>query len=1547
MSDKNSPAIEQIITILNNSPTAIYVSAIDNYELLYINEKARDILASNSTGQERTCYEAAGFTQPCSFCQTSKMSRDKFLVREFQLPIDSSIYQLSGKIIDWDGREAHIEYITDITERKKEENKSKAVKEELQTTFSCIPCGLCVYKFENGKISPLFHNPAFYGIMGYSKEHIKEIENDTSFLGVHPDDLPVLQSKIQDAILKGGLVQYIYRVWNDNKNEYRWIRLDGSVETQADNTKFLYGVYSDVNKRVLLEQELTAAKDKMQDIINAIPGGVAIYKVSDIFETIYFSDGVPELSGYTVEEYHELIKEDAAKMTYYEDTEMVVSNIQEAIKNHTVTEFDFRKQHRDGHIVWVHVQAKQIGEEDGCPLIHCVFHNISNLKETQLELDHLVNSIPGGIASYRIEDGQFIPIFFSDGIVALSGHTRKELEEITKNNALEVIYEADKKRVSDEAVSALKSGRVLDISYRVHHKDGSLVWIHLNGRRMGPLSDSSRFYAVITGMSSETRLFQSIANETADGIYVISKDTYELFYTNESKNLFLKDNITIGEKCYKALFGKSAPCEFCTLKSHKPDNSEHDMLVDGTDKFYSTRFHETDWNGISAYVKYVRDVTEETKIKFEKERLSMYFQSVVENLPGGITVIRYESDNSLIPEYISEGFASMCHMTVEEVENVYKNDIFASFHSDDSDNIKNKVLDSINSGNSHCELTGRLKLKDGGYIWVKSTISLIHSLDGVKRLYTVHTDISKSVEEKDQLRQQYENILLQHYQAPGPDTLILGHCNITKNKILEIIDYTDSDLLKTFGYVRNEFFSGIAGLVTDENEHQQFLDTYLNKPSLEAYLNHDTEKILKCFVKLPKEEKGRYVQFKVNMIEAPDSGDITGILTVTDITEQTISDRILHQLSITSYDYVIDLNLSNDSFTVLSCNKNAHCAPPKYGRHSQRVLDMVSTAIVPKDKAQYSKLLEPDEIRQRLKKEGSYTFAYAISDEKGDIRSKNMTVSAIDLRLDRVSLVCSDITDSVREQQGLLNMIAYTFDLACLFNIDDSRLTLYTRQIVLENLTPYIIDDYDKKLNIFANQQDTEKEKAELKMRFTISSMIKNLSKKPSGYDFVYPQKTEDGLRYKQINVLWGDENHRTICMVRADVTDMLAAERHTKETLERALELAEEANKAKSDFLSTMSHDIRTPMNAIIGMTTLAEVHLDNREKVLDCLKKISVSSKHLLSLVNDILDMSKIERSKIAMNIVPVYLPDLINQIAVIIEPQAKEAGLKFNYKLKEIKHNYFLGDSLRINQILINILNNAVKFNPFGGKIDFTVEEIPALKTNNVRFCFTVSDTGVGMSEEFLKHIFDPFARDSSAAKIEGTGLGLSITKGLVELMNGKISVDSKPDIGSTFKVELEYKINNNIEKTISKNNTEDSIPKDKNLFLGRRFLIAEDNDINAEILCGLLDLYGAEYTVEENGEKAVSAFSSAAPGTYDAIIMDIQMPKMNGYEATRAIRNIGNPESKTIPIIAMTANAFAEDIQSALDSGMNAHISKPVDVSILLNTLNRLLKNNKDG
>ena len=272
---------------------------------------------------------------------------------------------------------------------------------------------------------------------------------------------------------------------------------------------------------------------RLVDIINAIPGGVAIYKVSDRFETVYFSDGVPELSGYTVDEYYELSKGDAAELINREDTGMVVQKAEQVIRTHETAEFEVRKQHRDGHIVWVRVQVKWSGEEDGCPLLLCVFHNISELKEAQLEMQHLINSIPGGIASYRVENHRFIPTFFSDGVMALSGHTRAEYEALIGDNALNIVYGQDRERVMEAAEAALSSGEVLDVSYRMRHKDGGLVWIHLNGRRMGPLSENTRFYAVFTGMSLETRLFQSIANEMADSIYIIAKESYDLLYVNE------------------------------------------------------------------------------------------------------------------------------------------------------------------------------------------------------------------------------------------------------------------------------------------------------------------------------------------------------------------------------------------------------------------------------------------------------------------------------------------------------------------------------------------------------------------------------------------------------------------------------------------------------------------------------------------------------------------------------------------------------------------------------------------------------------------------------------------------------------------------------------------------------------------------------------------------------------------------------------------------------------------------------------------------------
>lgn len=558
-------------------------------------------------------------------------------------------------------------------------------------------------------------------------------------------------------------------------------------------------------------------------------------------------------------------------------------------------------------------------------------------------------------------------------------------------------------------------------------------------------------------------------------------------------------------------------------------------------------------------------------------------------------------------------------------------------------------------------------------------------------------------------------------------------------------------------------------------------------------------------------------------------------------------------------------------------------------------------------------------------------------DDSGDIRIKNMTVFATDLRLGRVCLARTDITESVRQQQGLLYMIAYTFDLAGFVDLSSGgRLTMYTRDTVLKNLPPFIMENYDEAIMRFLGSHDSEDAKRDVRELFRTKTMLKNLREKPSGYDFLFSYKEDDGsLRYKQVNVLWGDANHRTICLVRADVTDMLASERQTKKILEDALALAEEANKAKSEFLSAMSHDIRTPMNAITGMTALAAAHLDDRERVADCLKKISVSSRHLLSLVNDILDMSKIESSKITLNRMSISLSGLVEQLSAIIAPQAGGAGLRFVINKGDIRHDCFYGDVLRINQILINILSNAVKFTPEGGTVEFRIEELETCREpEHTRYRFTVRDTGIGMSEEFLSHIFDPFTRSNRTAGIEGTGLGLSITKGLVDLMGGTISVESRVGEGTTFCVELEGECADGMDSDVSEETDAGILePGADTLLAGRRFLIAEDNAINAEIISELLRMFGAEPVLRQNGAQAVREFRDAPAGTYDAVLMDIQMPVMNGYEAARAIRETDREDAGTIPVIAMTANAFAEDVEKSRRAGMNAHISKPVSAGEL--------------
>ena len=385
------------------------------------------------------------------------------------------------------------------------------------------------------------------------------------------------------------------------------------------------------------------------------------------------------------------------------------------------------------------------------------------------------------------------------------------------------------------------------------------------------------------------------------------------------------------------------------------------------------------------------------------------------------------------------------------------------------------------------------------------------------------------------------------------------------------------------------------------------------------------------------------------------------------------------------------------------------------------------------------------------------------------------------------------------------------------------------------------------------------------------------------------------------------------------------------------ALQTAENANKAKTDFLSNMSHDIRTPMNAIIGMTSLIRHDAGNKAKVIEYADKIDISSQHLLGIINNVLDMSKIEAGKTVFKYTDFSILDFITELNTIFHSQIDEKNQTLTIIKENIRHEWVNGDQVHLMQIFSNLVSNAVKYTQEGGKIQFLVEECETKSSVYAKYRFLVSDNGMGMSADFKDTIFDAFTRAESSMtnKIQGTGLGMAITKNLVEAMGGTIDVESELGQGSCFEVLIDLRIAE--DRFVSSTEQAEKDEPAGNVLKGMRFLCAEDNELNAEILMELLKIEGAECTICENGKRVLEAFEQSAPGDYDMILMDVQMPVMNGYEATKAIRRSSHELAKTIPIIAMTANAFSEDIQHSLAAGMNAHVSKPVEMKVLEKTI----------
>ena len=466
----------------------------------------------------------------------------------------------------------------------------------------------------------------------------------------------------------------------------------------------------------------------------------------------------------------------------------------------------------------------------------------------------------------------------------------------------------------------------------------------------------------------------------------------------------------------------------------------------------------------------------------------------------------------------------------------------------------------------------------------------------------------------------------------------------------------------------------------------------------------------------------------------------------------------------------------------------------------------------------------------------------------------------------------------------------------------------------------------------------------------SMSTVAKRLEKREM---LSFTAQTVDERWLTMIIVPQGYDKNGKLCTVlvaNRDATEEKEREIEQDKNLRNALAAAEHANKAKTVFLNNMSHDIRTPMNAIIGFTALATAHIDNTELVLDYLKKIHTSGQHLLSLINDVLDMSRIESGSVEIEYAAVHLPDILNDLKTIIQGSSYSRQQKLSIDTQDILHEDIITDKLRLTQVLLNISSNAVKFTPAGGRISICVSEKPCNRDGFATVIFRVKDNGNGMSQEFRKHVFDSFSREHTVTEngIGGSGLGMAIAKNIVDMMGGTIQVESEVGKGTEFTVAFECKIAGAAVKQepapepgdlIKSENQKPQVESKRN-YKGKKALLVEDNELNREIATAIIKEIGLDVDIAEDGTDAVNMMSSAEGRKYDLIFMDIQMPKMDGYTATREIRTLDDPKCANIPIIAMTANAFEEDRKKAIKAGMNGHIAKPISADAILENLDQI-------
>ena len=1031
-------------------------------------------------------------------------------------------------------------------------------------------------------------------------------------------------------------------------------------------------------------------------------------------------------------------------------------------------------------------------------------------------------------------------------------------------------------------------------------------------------------------MNQTTReRFDKLLDDAASAIYVCDAETFELLYINRKCADMVGKPLEAarGCTCYGYLKGQKAPCAECYIHTANHDAyTEREYSSEATGRHYHLRGKLIDWEGRPALVEYMLDETE--RIAAQRS-----LRDLVNGLPGGVGIFDAYADGRVELVYLNDGYYAMLNDRREDREAYEAVSVYSAVHPDDVSGLKEEVRDAIREDRM-VNYDARIREGGGGYRWMNIRGNIALRAKDKCRFFAFYSDIDalKTTQLKLETSQRGIDV------ASARSGIRLWLFNLDKCTVAQSLSRTHAQGAPMEIADMPQAIMGTGEVFPDDET--AFCDFYQRML--------DGADSSECTVRVRSNTAARYewqhlVYSRLYDTAYQDRMAIGFAINV-DL-QQDMQLRFEHELQLRH-------ELIKNAINYYQINLTTHVIEEYHSMYddvpgmcagatvSETLRAALLHNIAPEDKERVSDTLLSGQLLERYSRgETSVTLVYRRTLPGLGLRWVR-SVATIMQRPNSGDVIAflytRDIDSERKDRLALQSAMANEIDSVALINVKTGSAHMLKEMDEYSGMQAGASFDHNVGIKRLTEENVLEEDRRGCLDFFSMDGLTSRLAAAPLA-EHTFRLRLSDGrILRKRSCAYYLDDTHEDIVISRRDITSLYEEGQRQKKALQSAVDAANEANRAKSDFFSHMSHDMRTPLNAILSMSDVEMTEDATEAQKDDYLEKIHVSGEYLLGIINDVLDMSRIENKKLVLQPEPYYLDDFSNTIQTVIGEQCRQKGIEFTFSVPKVKH-WVKIDKVRFNQIFINLLSNAVKFTPAGGKVTFISENMD-VENNRIHKRYTVSDTGCGMSKEFLPKAFDSFAQEAryaGAASNQGTGLGLSIVKQLVELMGGSITVESKKGEGTTFIIEMTAELAEPPARAAGE-------PVNLSVLNGLRILLCEDHPLNAQIDERLLGKKGCIVECAENGRIGCDRFAASPENYYDLVLMDIRMPEMDGLEATRTIRAMARADAKTIPIVAMTADAFIEDVQTSLDAGMNGHLSEPIVPQQLFETIARQIK-----